>query len=69
MSRIGKLPINIPAGVTVTLNDGIVAVKGPKGELLQKVDTSIKVVVEEKEVLLWLLVLVKDIKKFWSLLV
>ena len=52
MSRIGKLPINIPAGVTVTLNDGIVAVKGPKGELSQKVDTSIKVVVEEKEVLL-----------------
>ena len=52
MSRIGKLPINIPAGVTVTLNEGIVSVKGPKGELSQKVDTSIKVVVEKKEVLL-----------------
>ncbi len=41
MSRIGKLPISIPAGVTVTLNDGVVNVKGPKGELSQKVDRSI----------------------------
>lgn len=41
MSRIGKLPISIPAGVTVTLNSGIVNVKGPKGELSQKVDSSI----------------------------
>ena len=41
MSRIGKLPISIPAGVTVTLTDGVVNVKGPKGELSQKVDRSI----------------------------
>ncbi len=41
MSRIGKLPIAIPSGVTVTLNDGVVNVKGPKGELSQKVDSSI----------------------------
>ena len=52
MSRIGKLPINIPTGVTVTLNDGIVAVKGPKGELSQKVDTSINVKVEDAQVIL-----------------
>ena len=31
MSRIGKLPINIPAGVQVTLQDNVVTVKGPKG--------------------------------------
>ena len=43
MSRIGKLPIVIPAGVTVDLKDGVVSVKGPKGELSQKVDSSIKV--------------------------
>lgn len=43
MSRIGKLPISIPAGVTVAYNDGVVSVKGPKGELSQKVDPSIKV--------------------------
>ena len=41
MSRIGKLPISIPSGVTVTLNNGVVNVKGPKGELSQKVDSSI----------------------------
>ena len=33
MSRIGKLPISIPAGVTVTLNDNVVTVKGAKGQL------------------------------------
>lgn len=41
MSRIGKLPIVIPSGVTVNYADGIVSVKGPKGELSQKVDSSI----------------------------
>ena len=52
MSRIGKLPINIPAGVTVTLNNGVVNVKGPKGELSQKVDSSINVKVEDAQVVL-----------------
>jgi large subunit ribosomal protein L6 len=33
MSRIGKLPIDIPAGVTITVDSDIVSVKGPKGEL------------------------------------
>ena len=41
MSRIGKLPISIPAGVTVSQNGGVVTVKGPKGELSQKIDSSI----------------------------
>ena len=52
MSRIGKLPINIPAGGTVTLNNGVVTVKGPKGELSQKVDSSINVKVEDTQVVL-----------------
>ena len=52
MSRIGKLPINIPAGVTVALNNGVVSVKGPKGELSQKVDSSINVKVEDDQVVL-----------------
>lgn len=47
MSRIGKLPINIPAGVTVTLKDNVVSVKGPKGELTQAVDPSIIVNIED----------------------
>ena len=50
MSRIGKLPIHIPAGVTVTLKDNVVNVKGPKGELSQWVDPSIQVTIEDGEV-------------------
>lgn len=51
MSRIGKLPISIPAGVTVALKDGVVTVKGPKGELTQSVDPRILVKVEDNTVL------------------
>lgn len=44
MSRIGRLPIPVPAGVTVTIDeDNNVTVKGPKGELSQKVNKDIKV--------------------------
>jgi len=50
MSRIGKLPITIPAGVTVTLKDDVVTVKGPKGELSQYVNPLITVTINEKEV-------------------
>ncbi|MDO4948571.1 MAG: 50S ribosomal protein L6 [Bacteroidales bacterium] len=52
MSRIGKLPINIPAGVTVTMNDNVVTVKGPKGELCQSVDPSIEVSIADGRVTL-----------------
>ena len=48
MSRIGKLPIAIPAGVSVTVNaDNLVTVKGPKGELQQQVNKLISVSVED----------------------
>jgi len=47
MSRIGKLPISIPAGVTVSMKDDIVTVKGPKGELSQSVNPDIKVEFED----------------------
>ena len=43
MSRIGKLPIQVPAGVTVTIKDSVVTVKGPKGELVQAVNPAIEV--------------------------
>ena len=40
MSRIGKLPVSIPAGVTITVGDGnVVTVKGPKGTLSEKVSS------------------------------
>ena len=47
MSRIGKLPIQIPAGVTVTYKDNVVTVKGPKGELLQDINPDITVTMED----------------------
>ncbi|MGD1844225.1 MAG: 50S ribosomal protein L6 [Salibacteraceae bacterium] len=47
MSRIGKAPINIPSGVTVTFANKVVTVKGPKGELYQDIDPAITVQIEE----------------------
>ncbi len=46
MSRIGKLPVSIPAGVTVTVKDHVVTVKGPKGELSQEINPIIGVEVD-----------------------
>lgn len=47
MSRIGKAPITIPAGVEVKVSAGnVVTVKGPKGELTQQLDHDIKVEIE-----------------------
>ena len=43
MSRIGKAPIEIPAGVTVQVKDHVVTVKGPKGELSQEINPAITV--------------------------
>ena len=48
MSRIGILPIDLPAGVSIEVDkDNLVTVKGPKGELTQQVDKNITVKVEE----------------------
>lgn len=47
MSRIGRSPITIPAGVTVTVDKGnVVKVKGPKGELTEQIDREIKIEIE-----------------------
>jgi len=51
MSRIGRLPIDIPAGVTVTIDGQQVAVKGPKGELALAIKAPIAATVEENQVL------------------
>lgn len=50
MSRIGKAPIEIPAGVTVSVKDNVVTVKGPKGELVQAVNPDLTVKVEGNKV-------------------
>lgn len=47
MSRIGRSPITIPAGVTVTVDKGnVVKVKGPKGELTEQIDREIKIEID-----------------------
>ena len=52
MSRIGKLPIAVPNGVTVTVSeDNTVSVKGPKGTLIQKVNPDITLKMENGELL------------------
>ncbi len=48
MSRIGKAPIDIPAGVTVTIEDGAVKVKGPKGTLELAVRPEVSVELKDK---------------------
>ena len=51
MSRIGKSPIAIPAGVNVQVKDNIVTVKGPKGELSQAINPDIKVEQEDGHII------------------
>ena len=56
MSRVGKSPIPVPAGVTITVSENnLVTVKGPKGELQQAVDSDI--IIEQEERNYWLNVL------------
>jgi large subunit ribosomal protein L6 len=50
MSRVGRLPIGIPAGVEVTVQDQLVRVKGPKGTLERSVHPVIRVAVEKDRV-------------------
>ena len=53
MSRIGKLPIPVPAKVTVTVaKDNMITVKGAMGELKQQIDPDIKVEVANNEIVL-----------------
>ncbi len=47
LSRIGKLPVTIPSGVTITVDSGDVVVKGPKGELKQFITPAVDVAVKD----------------------
>jgi len=52
MSRIGKLPVNLPAGVTISVSDdNVVSVKGPLGTLSQQIDKEIRVEVENNQII------------------
>jgi large subunit ribosomal protein L6 len=50
MSRLGKLPIEIKEGVQVKIEDGVIIVKGPKGELSLKMHDLVKVEINEKDI-------------------
>jgi len=50
MSRVGRLPVTVPAGVEVKVNDHLVTVKGPKGELINKIHPDMQVSVEDGQV-------------------
>ncbi|PYI67253.1 50S ribosomal protein L6 [Arthrobacter livingstonensis] len=50
MSRIGRLPISVPAGVEVKVEDNLVSVKGPKGTLEHTVPSPITVALEENTI-------------------
>jgi large subunit ribosomal protein L6 len=53
MSRIGRKPVALPAGVEITVSDAnVVTVKGPKGELTQQIDPRITVKVEDNQILI-----------------
>ena len=52
MSKVGKLPVAIPAGVTINVADGVISVKGPKGELKQTYHNEIDIKVQGSEVVL-----------------
>ena len=53
MSRIGKAPISLPAGVTITVDkSNVVTVKGPKGELSQEIDTDLTLEINDGEAVL-----------------
>src|ERR671913_2126531 len=50
MSRIGKKPIPVPKGVQVNLKDGLVEVKGPKGQLTQSLPPGVSVALEDGQI-------------------
>lgn len=51
MSRIGRKPVDIPSGVTVSVSkDNVISVKGPKGELKESIDRDIKVEIKDNTV-------------------
>lgn len=66
MSRIGKLPIEIVEGVTVTYQDRMVTVKWPKWELQQTIPEGVNIVIEDKEV--QVSIISNEYKNYWWLM-
>ncbi len=68
MSRIGKMPILIPQGVTVTIDGSKITVKGPKGELTDTMRPEIKVKIEDNAVVFEIEKETKESSAYWGLI-
>jgi large subunit ribosomal protein L6 len=51
MSRIGKMPVTVPSGVTVTVKENVISVKGAKGEIFQDFQPEVSFDVKDGEVI------------------
>ncbi|MFC1621935.1 50S ribosomal protein L6 [Patescibacteria group bacterium] len=67
MSRIGKLPIELPEGVTAEISKGFITVKGPNGELKQEIRPEIKVEVKDGIIEASIGEKSKEAKAFWGM--
>jgi len=67
MARKGKIPIKIPNGINVTLEDGVILVKGSKGELKQTLMSGIVVEIKEGQIVVSLHETAKEKKNFHGL--
>ena len=67
MSRIGKKPIAIPAGVTANIADGLVTVKGPKGEMTMPASEAVTYTVEDGQVVVVPANKTKKAISFWGM--
>lgn len=67
MSRLGKLPIKLPAGVTAQFKAGILSVKGPKGELAREIKLPATITISETEIVVSVDKEAKNFSAFWGL--
>jgi large subunit ribosomal protein L6 len=67
MSRIGKVPVAIPAGVTAEIANGILSVKGPKGTLTLTMRSEISYIVEDGKILVKPANDSKAARSFWGM--
>jgi large subunit ribosomal protein L6 len=67
MSRLGKLPINLPQGVSAQFKDGVISVKGPKGELSREIKAPATVAINDQELIVSVDLEAKDASAYWGL--
>ena len=67
MSRIGKVPVAIPGGVNVTINNGVLSVKGPKGTLTLRLREEISYTVEDGKIVVKPANATKAARAFWGM--